>query len=164
MIVCADLSVGDNYVKCFLSFSITCEWIWMWGFYAKESIIYAFFFFINFLIMLYYCPVQCKLHVKHKNMVPVVWSKHRNFIYVKILVFLFYFIFYNLFVVICKCQFYQNKNMHSPSLALLFDSCPGLCTFTTAIRTFQNMWLKLERFVERVKAWWISHCFQGSPS
>jgi hypothetical protein len=29
---------------------------------------------------------------------------------------------------------------------------------------FENMWLKLEGFVEQVKVWWKSYNFQGSPS
>jgi len=29
---------------------------------------------------------------------------------------------------------------------------------------FENMWLKSKGFVDRVKQWWTSYCFQGSPS
>lgn len=29
---------------------------------------------------------------------------------------------------------------------------------------FDNMWLKSESFVEQVETWWMSYCFQGSPS
>jgi hypothetical protein len=29
---------------------------------------------------------------------------------------------------------------------------------------FENMWLKFEGFVDRVKQWWDSYLFQGSPS
>jgi hypothetical protein len=29
---------------------------------------------------------------------------------------------------------------------------------------FENMWLKSQGFVEKVKQWWLSYSFQGSPS
>ena len=29
---------------------------------------------------------------------------------------------------------------------------------------FENMWLKEEGFVERVRQWWNEYCFSGSPS
>ena len=29
---------------------------------------------------------------------------------------------------------------------------------------FENMWLKVEGFVEKVQQWWSSYCFMGSPS
>ena len=29
---------------------------------------------------------------------------------------------------------------------------------------FENMWLKAEEFVDKVKVWWASYMFQGSPS
>jgi hypothetical protein len=29
---------------------------------------------------------------------------------------------------------------------------------------FENMWLKAEGFVDRVRLWWTSYHFQGSPS
>jgi len=29
---------------------------------------------------------------------------------------------------------------------------------------FENMWLKVEGFVERVQQWWNGYCFMGSPS
>ena len=29
---------------------------------------------------------------------------------------------------------------------------------------FENMWLKEEGFVERVRQWWNGYCFLGSPS
>ena len=29
---------------------------------------------------------------------------------------------------------------------------------------FENMWLKVEGFVEKVQQWWNSYCFMGSPS
>jgi hypothetical protein len=29
---------------------------------------------------------------------------------------------------------------------------------------FENMWLKEEGFVERVRGWWASYNFQGTPS
>ena len=29
---------------------------------------------------------------------------------------------------------------------------------------FENMWLKEEGFVERVRKWWNGYCFSGSPS
>ena len=29
---------------------------------------------------------------------------------------------------------------------------------------FENMWLKEEGFVERVRQWWNGYCFAGSPS
>jgi hypothetical protein len=29
---------------------------------------------------------------------------------------------------------------------------------------FENMCLKFEGFVEKVKQWWLSYSFQGSPS
>jgi hypothetical protein len=29
---------------------------------------------------------------------------------------------------------------------------------------FENMWLKSERFVDQVKAWWGSYLFEGLPS
>jgi hypothetical protein len=29
---------------------------------------------------------------------------------------------------------------------------------------FENMWLKEAGFVDRVRQWWLSYCFQGSPS
>ena len=35
----------------------------------------------------------------------------------------------------------------------------GHCAFK-----FENMWLKVEGFVERVKLWWEGYCFMGSPS
>lgn len=47
------------------------------------------------------------------------------------------------------------------------DHCPlllevgfrrGCCAFK-----FENMWLKVEGFVERVQQWWTRQCFVGSP-
>ena len=35
----------------------------------------------------------------------------------------------------------------------------GCCAFK-----FENMWLKVEGFVEKVQQWWNSYCFMGSPS
>ena len=29
---------------------------------------------------------------------------------------------------------------------------------------FENMWLRVENFVDKVKAWWASYLFQGNPS
>jgi hypothetical protein len=29
---------------------------------------------------------------------------------------------------------------------------------------FENIWLKADWFVDRVRHWWSSYCFQGSPS
>ncbi|KAL4644003.1 hypothetical protein ACB092_02G132300 [Castanea dentata] len=29
---------------------------------------------------------------------------------------------------------------------------------------FENMWLRVENFVDKVKDWWASHLFQGTPS
>ena len=29
---------------------------------------------------------------------------------------------------------------------------------------FENMWLKVEGFVEKVQQWWNGYCFMGSPS
>ena len=35
----------------------------------------------------------------------------------------------------------------------------GHCAFK-----FENVWLKVEGFVEKVQQWWTSYCFMGSPS
>ena len=29
---------------------------------------------------------------------------------------------------------------------------------------FENMWLRVENFVDKVKTWWASYLFQGTPS
>ena len=29
---------------------------------------------------------------------------------------------------------------------------------------FENMWLRVENFVDKVKTWWASSLFQGTPS
>ena len=29
---------------------------------------------------------------------------------------------------------------------------------------FENIWLRVENFVDKVKAWWASYLFQGNPS
>ena len=29
---------------------------------------------------------------------------------------------------------------------------------------FENIWLRVENFVDKVKAWWASYLFQGTPS
>ena len=29
---------------------------------------------------------------------------------------------------------------------------------------FENMWLKVEGFVDKVQQWWNNYCFTGSPS
>ena len=29
---------------------------------------------------------------------------------------------------------------------------------------FENMWLRVENFVDKVKMWWASYLFQGTPS
>ena len=52
---------------------------------------------------------------------------------------------------------------------VIFDHCPllveiggvgrGRCAFK-----FENMWLKVEGFVEKVQQWWSSYSFLGSPS
>jgi hypothetical protein len=36
--------------------------------------------------------------------------------------------------------------------------------FTVVEGIFENMWLKSEGFVDKVKQWWTSYQFQGSPS
>lgn len=50
---------------------------------------------------------------------------------------------------------------------VISDHCPlllevgfrrGCCAFK-----FENMWLKVEGFVERVQQWWTRQCFVGSP-
>ena len=52
---------------------------------------------------------------------------------------------------------------------VIFDHClllmevggvgRGHCAFK-----FENMWLKVEGFVEKVQKWWNGYCFMGSPS
>ena len=54
-------------------------------------------------------------------------------------------------------------------LRVISDHCPllveasgvglGRCAFK-----FENMWLKVEGFVKRVKQWWEGYSFMGSPS
>ena len=49
------------------------------------------------------------------------------------------------------------------------DHCPllveasGVSKGCSAFK-FENMWLKDEGFVERVRHWWNGYCFLGSPS
>ena len=30
--------------------------------------------------------------------------------------------------------------------------------------SFENMWLRVDNFVDKVKTWWASYLFQGTPS
>ncbi|KAG2698944.1 hypothetical protein I3760_07G170800 [Carya illinoinensis] len=41
--------------------------------------------------------------------------------------------------------------------------CGGLCSGRQPFK-FENMWLKFEGFVDRVRQWWSSYQFQGTPS
>ena len=49
------------------------------------------------------------------------------------------------------------------------DHCPllvvvGYVKKGQSVFKFENMWLKEEGFVERVRQWWNGYCFLGSPS
>ena len=50
------------------------------------------------------------------------------------------------------------------------DHCPLLVVVVGSVNKgrsafkFENMWLKEEGFVERVRQWWNGYCFLGSPS
>ena len=50
------------------------------------------------------------------------------------------------------------------------DHCPLLVVVVGSVNKgrsafkFENMWLKEEGFVERVRQWWNGYCFSGSPS
>jgi hypothetical protein len=60
-----------------------------------------------------------------------------------------------------EAQFHQVFQMRSDHLSILLDckdSQEGKKYFK-----FENMWLK-SGIVERVKQWWSSYHFQGSPS
>ena len=48
---------------------------------------------------------------------------------------------------------------HCPHLVLVGSVNKGWSAFK-----FENMWLKEEGFVERVRQWWNGYCFAGSPS
>ena len=48
---------------------------------------------------------------------------------------------------------------HCPLLAVVGSVNKGQSAFK-----FENMWLKEEGFVERVRQWWNGYCFLGSPS
>ncbi|XP_075665423.1 uncharacterized protein LOC142635093 [Castanea sativa] len=52
---------------------------------------------------------------------------------------------------------------------ILSDNCPLLLEAGVVRRgrsafKFENMWLKTEGFVDRVKQWWDGYSFEGSPS
>ena len=52
---------------------------------------------------------------------------------------------------------------------VVFDHCPLLVVGGSVNKgrsafKFENMWLKEEGFVERVRQWWNGYCFSGSPS
>ena len=52
---------------------------------------------------------------------------------------------------------------------VVFDHCPLLVVAGSVNKgrsalKFENMWLKEEGFVERVRQWWNGYCFSGSPS
>ena len=54
-------------------------------------------------------------------------------------------------------------------LRVVFDHCPLLVVAGSVNKgrsafKFENMWLKEEGFVERVRQWWNGYCFSGSPS
>ena len=48
---------------------------------------------------------------------------------------------------------------HCPLLVVAGSVNKGRSAFK-----FENMWLKEEGFVERVRQWWNGYCFVGSPS
>ena len=48
---------------------------------------------------------------------------------------------------------------HCPLLVEVGGVGRGCCAFK-----FENMWLKVKGFVERVKQWWEGYSFMGSPS
>ena len=48
---------------------------------------------------------------------------------------------------------------HCPLLVETSGVGKGRCAFK-----FENMWLKVEGFVEKVQQWWNSYCLTGSPS
>ena len=48
---------------------------------------------------------------------------------------------------------------HCPLLVEASGVRRGRCAFK-----FENMWLKVEGFVEKVQQWWNGYCFMGSPS
>ena len=52
---------------------------------------------------------------------------------------------------------------------VISDHCPLLVEVSGVGRgryafKFENIWLKVEGFVERVQQWWNGYCFMGSPS
>ena len=52
---------------------------------------------------------------------------------------------------------------------MIFDHCPILVEAGGLVRgkspfKFENMWLKVKGFVDRVRGWWNSYHFVGSPS
>jgi len=52
---------------------------------------------------------------------------------------------------------------------VISDHCPILVESSVVGRghgafKFENMWLKVKGFVEKVQQWWIRYCFTGSPS
>ena len=52
---------------------------------------------------------------------------------------------------------------------IVSDHCPLLVVASSVNKgrsafKFENMWLKEEGFVERVRQWWNGYCFSGSPS
>ena len=48
---------------------------------------------------------------------------------------------------------------HCPLLVEAGEVRRGRCAFK-----FENMWLKVEGFVEKVQQWWNGYCFTSSPS
>jgi hypothetical protein len=55
-----------------------------------------------------------------------------------------------------------NKRLCSDHFPILLD-CGGIQWGSRPFK-FENMWLKAEGFVDRVRLWWASYHFQGSPS
>ena len=52
---------------------------------------------------------------------------------------------------------------------VLSNHCPllleaGVVRRSRSAFKFENMWLKAEGFVDRVKQWWDGYSFEGSPS
>ena len=52
---------------------------------------------------------------------------------------------------------------------VLSNQCPllleaGVVRLGQSAFKFENMWLKVEGFVDRVKHWWDGYSFEGSPS